>query len=121
MTPAIFQLALPVTKLPQTYSLDRATTGIGDCGVTSLKVTDWEGKFDSEMSIAVGQRKAMCVHINRELLPNLCFVIKLCSLSSLHSASLRFPHWDSVTVVLVFPVLRGMQRKKESFESVLNF
>jgi len=63
----------------------------------------------------------MCVHINKEQLPYLCFVITLCSLSSLHSASLRFPHWDSVTVVLVFPVLRGMQRKKESFESVLKF
>jgi len=64
-------------------------------------VTDWDGKFDSEMSIAVGQRKAMCLHINRELLPYLCFVIKLCSVSFLHSASLRFPDWDSVKVVLV--------------------
>jgi len=64
-------------------------------------VTDWEGKFDSEMSIAIEQMKAMCGHINREQLPYLCFVIKLCSVSFLHSASLRFPDWDSVTVVLV--------------------
>ena len=64
-------------------------------------MTDWEGKFDSEMSIAIEQMKAMCGHINRELLPYLCFVIKLCSVSFLHSASLRFPDWDSVTVVLV--------------------
>jgi hypothetical protein len=44
-----------------------------------LKVTDWEGKLDSEMSIAVGQRKAMCVHINRAQLPYLCFVMRICS------------------------------------------
>jgi hypothetical protein len=40
MPPATFQLALPVTKLPQTYTLDRAANGIGDCGVTRFKVTD---------------------------------------------------------------------------------
>ena len=91
MTPATFQLALPVTKLPQTYTLDCAANGIGDCGVTSFKLTEWEGKLDSEMSIAVGQRKAMCVHINREQLPYLCFVTRLCSVLSLHSASLKFP------------------------------
>jgi hypothetical protein len=91
MTPATYQLALPVTKLPQTYALDRAANGIADCGVTMLRVTDWEGKLDSEMSIAVGQRKAMCVHINREQLLYLCFVMRLCSVSSLHSASLKFP------------------------------
>ena len=57
--------------------------------------------MDSEMSIAVGQRKAMCVHINREQLLYLYFVMRICSVSSLHSASLKFPLWDSVTVVLV--------------------
>ena len=69
MTPAIFELALPATKLPQTCTLHRASTEIGDCGVTSLKLTDWEGKFDSEMNIAIEQRKAMYVHINRVQLP----------------------------------------------------
>jgi hypothetical protein len=34
-----FELALPGTRLPQTYALDRAATGIGDCAVTSLIVT----------------------------------------------------------------------------------
>jgi len=76
-------------------------------------VTDWEGKLDSEMSIAVGQRKAMCLHINREQLLYLCFVTRLCSVSSLHSASLKFPNWDSVTAVLVHPVLWGMQGRRE--------
>jgi len=61
MTPAVFELALPATKLPQTYALDRAATGIDDCAVTSFKVTVGEGKFDSEMNIAVEQRKAVCV------------------------------------------------------------
>jgi len=68
---------------------------------------------DSEMSIAVGQRKAMCVHINREQLPYLCFVMRLCSVSSLHSSSLKFWHWDSVTVVLVPHVMLGMQGRRE--------
>ena len=53
------------TKLRQTYALDRATTGISDCGVTSLKLTNWEGKFDSEMNSAIDLRKAMYVHIIR--------------------------------------------------------
>jgi hypothetical protein len=101
MPSATFQLALPVTKLPQTYALDRVANGIGDCGVTRLKVRDWERKLDSEMSIAVGQRKAMCVHINRAQLLYLCFVMRLCFVSTLHSASLKFPLWDSMTVVLV--------------------
>jgi hypothetical protein len=67
----------------------------------SLKLTVLERKFDSEMNIAIVQRKSMCVDINREQLPYLCFVFRLCSVSSLHSASLKLPHWDSVTVVLV--------------------
>jgi len=101
MTPAIFELALPATKLPQTYDLDRATTGIGDCGVRSLKLTDWEGKFDSEMNIAIEQRKAIYVHINSVQLPYLCFVVRVCSVSSLHSASLKFPELNNVPVVRV--------------------
>jgi len=55
----------------------------------------------SEMNIAIEQRKAMCVHINRVQLPYLCCVIRLYSVSSVHSASLKFPDWDSGTVVLV--------------------
>jgi len=39
MPPAGFDLALPATRLSQTYALDRAATEIGDCAVTSLKVT----------------------------------------------------------------------------------
>jgi len=101
MPPATFQLALPVTKLPHTYTLDRAANGIGDCGVTRLKVTVWEGQLDSEMSNAVGQRKVMCVHINRVHLSNLCIVIRLSSMLSLHSASLKFPDLKNVTVLLV--------------------
>ena len=106
MPPATFQLALLVTKLPQTYTLYPAANGIGDCGVTRLKVTDWEGKMDSEMSIAVGQRKAMCVHINREQLPyfttvTILFLISLCLVLSLRSASLTLPDWNNVAVVLV--------------------
>jgi hypothetical protein len=66
-----------------------------------LKVTDLEGKFDSEMNIAIEQRKAMCVHINRVQLPYLCFVIRLCSVSSFPSASLKLPDWKSVSVALV--------------------
>jgi hypothetical protein len=61
----------------------------------------WDGKFDSEMNIAIEQRKAMYVHINRGQLPYLCFVIRMCSVSSLHSASMTFPDCDSVKVVLV--------------------
>jgi len=61
MPPAVFELELPAPKLPQTYALDFAATGIGDCGVTSLKVTVWEGKSDSEMNIAIEQRMALCV------------------------------------------------------------
>jgi len=53
MTPAIFELALPLSKLPQIYVLHRATTGFGNCGVTSLKLTDWEGNSDSELNIAI--------------------------------------------------------------------
>jgi hypothetical protein len=87
--------------VPQTYALERAATGIDDCGVTSLRATVWEKKFDNEMNIAIGQRKAICVHITRVQLLYLCFVIRLCSLSSIHSASLMFPDWDKVTVVLV--------------------
>jgi len=68
---------------------------------------------DGEMSIAVGQRKAMCVHINRVELLYLCFVTRLCSVLSLHSASLKFPQWDSVTAVLVPPVLRRMQGRRQ--------
>jgi len=64
-------------------------------------VTVWETKFDSEMNIAVEEMKVMYVHINRWQVPYLCFVISLCSVSSLHSASLNFPDWVSVRVVLV--------------------
>jgi hypothetical protein len=80
------------TRIPSNQAA-AAATGIGDCGVTSLKVTVWEGKFDSEMNIAIEQRKAMYVHSNRVQLPYLCYVIRLCSVSSLHSASLKFPDW----------------------------
>jgi len=62
MPPAGFEIALPATKLTQFYALDCATTGIGDCGVTNLKVTDLEG---SETNIAIEQMKAKCVHIIR--------------------------------------------------------
>jgi len=55
---------LQATKLPQTYTLDRAAYGIGDCAVVNLEVTVWEGKFDSEMNIAIEQMKAMYVHIS---------------------------------------------------------
>ena len=99
MTPAIFELALPATKLLQTYALDRATNGIGNCGVISLKLTGCVGKFDSEMNIAIKQRKAMCVHIHRVQSPYFCFVIKLCSVTSFHSAGLKVSHWDSVRAV----------------------
>ena len=43
----------------------------------------------------------MYVHINRVPLPLLCFVVRVCSVSSLHSASLKFPEWKYVPVVLV--------------------
>ena len=59
-----FELSLQATKLPQTYTLDRAAYGIGDCAVVNLEVTVWEGKFDSEMNIAIEQMKAMYVHIS---------------------------------------------------------
>ena len=60
MPPAGLELALLAPKLPHTYALYLAATGFGDCGVTSLKMTDWERKFDSEMNIAIEQMKAMC-------------------------------------------------------------
>ena len=41
------------------------------------------------------------MHINSVQLPYLCFVIRLFSVTSLHSASLKLSDWDSVTVVLV--------------------
>jgi hypothetical protein len=60
---------------------------------------------DSEMNIAIEQRKAVCVcvcvHITRVQLPYLYCVIRLCSVSSVHSASLNILDWNSVTVVLV--------------------
>jgi len=59
MPPAGLELALLAPKLPHTYALYLAATGICDCGVTSLKMTGCEGKFDSEMNIAIEQRKAM--------------------------------------------------------------
>jgi len=40
MLPAGLELALPAPKLPHTYALYLAATGICDCGVTSLKTTD---------------------------------------------------------------------------------
>ena len=40
MPPAGFELALLAPKLPHTYALGLAATGIGDCGVKSLKLTD---------------------------------------------------------------------------------
>jgi len=64
-------------------------------------VTDCEGMYDSEMNIAIEQMKDMYVYINRVQLPYLCFEIRMCSISSLHSASLKLPDWNSVTVVLV--------------------
>jgi len=56
MPPAGFEFALPATNLPQAYAVCLVATGISDCGVTCLKETD----FDSEMNIAIEQRKAMC-------------------------------------------------------------
>jgi len=53
------------------------------------------------MSIAIELRKAICVHINGVQLPYLCFVNRLCSVLSSHSASLKVPHCDNVTVLLV--------------------
>ena len=55
---------MPASNLAQTYALDRAATGIGDCAITSLKVTDWERICDSEMNIAIEQTKTIYVHIN---------------------------------------------------------
>jgi hypothetical protein len=69
LPPAGIEIALPATKLPQIYALERAATGIGDCGFTSLKATVWEKKFDNEMNIAIDQRKAICVHINGVQVP----------------------------------------------------
>jgi hypothetical protein len=63
-------------------------------------VTDWLGMCDSEINIAIEQRKAIDVHINRVQLSYRCSVIRLRSVSSLHSAILKFPDWDNVTVVL---------------------
>jgi len=48
MPPARIELALPATKLPQTYALYLAATRNGDCAVTSLKVTGWEGNLTLE-------------------------------------------------------------------------
>jgi hypothetical protein len=62
---------MPATSLPQTYALDRAATGIADCGFTSLKSTVFEVKLDSEMNIAIEQRMAMYVHITRLQVPYL--------------------------------------------------
>jgi hypothetical protein len=61
MPPAGFEFALPATNLPQTYAVSLVAPGISDCGVTCLKETDLEGKFDGEMNIAIEQSKAMCV------------------------------------------------------------
>ena len=43
----------------------------------------------------------VCVHITRVQLPYLYCVIRLCSVPSVHSASLNILDWNSVTVVLV--------------------
>jgi len=53
MPPPGIELELPTSKLLQTYALDLAATRIGDCGFTNLKLTVWDGKFDSEMNIAI--------------------------------------------------------------------
>jgi hypothetical protein len=42
----------------------RAATRIGACAVTSLKMTVWGGIYNSEMNIAIEQRKAMYVLFN---------------------------------------------------------
>jgi hypothetical protein len=63
MTPAGFELPLPAARQPQMYVLDRATTGIGDCGVKSFKVTIWEWRFNNEMDIVIGQEEGcVCAH-----------------------------------------------------------
>ena len=66
-----------------------------------MKLTDWKRIYDSDMNIAIEQRKAIYVYITRVQLTYFSFVIGLCSVSSLHSASFKLPDWDSVTVVLV--------------------
>jgi hypothetical protein len=43
----------------------------------------------------------VCEHITRVQLPYLCCVMMLCSLSSVHSASLKILDWKCVTMVLV--------------------
>ena len=60
MPQAGLELALLTPKLPHSYAIYLAATGIGDCRFTSLKMTDWEGKFYSEMNISIAQMKAMC-------------------------------------------------------------
>jgi hypothetical protein len=57
--------------------------------------------YGSEINVAIEQRKARCVHITRVQLPYLCCVMMLCSVPSVHSASLKIVYWNSVTVVLV--------------------
>jgi hypothetical protein len=101
MPPAGFELILPATNLPQTFASDRAATGICECGVTSLEVTNLEGMFDSEMNNPIEQRKAIYVHFNKGQLTYLSFVISMPSVSSLHSTSMKFPNWNNMTVVLV--------------------
>ena len=66
-----------------------------------MNVTDWERKFDSEMNIAIEQRKAMHVHITRVQVPYLCFVIRMCSVIIITQREPEVSEWDNVTVVLV--------------------
>jgi hypothetical protein len=109
MPPAGFELALPATKQPQTYALERAATGIGEFGVTSFKVTDWEGKFDSEMNIAAEQRKAMCVHITRVVIILMfCNQVVFCIIITQREHEVSgLEQWDSGTCkfTLVIPLV----------------
>jgi hypothetical protein len=59
----MYELHFPATELWQNYVLDRAATGIGVCGVKSLKVTFWEWMFNSEMDIVIVQGEGcVCAH-----------------------------------------------------------
>jgi hypothetical protein len=57
--------------------------------------------YESEMNVAIEQRKAMYVHIKRVHSPYICCLIRLCSVSSVHSANLKILEGNNVTVVLV--------------------
>jgi hypothetical protein len=62
MTPATFQLALPVTKLPQAYALDARPAELPTVELQGWKWETGWGEFDSETNIAIEQMKSISVH-----------------------------------------------------------